>query len=341
MASYDIPTEGGTIDVTFRANQDWRITLAPANSKSNTAGVSVSPSFGAGSNKPITVTVKASANTDLKREIVLSILGQATEAAVRLIQPGANDPHEVWGTLNNPYQPSKIIEEMLAGSIPAGEVYVRGIVSKVNEISAQYGNATFFLTDDGTHPDDANQAFQIYRGKSFDGASFVEGDESLFKEGDVVTVFGLVTLYNGKTPETQSGKASLVAVNGLAKADGEGTEESPLNVGKAMELIQATGETATPEYYVKGVISKIVEVSPSYGNATYYITDDGFQPSPDAAAVQVYRGKWFGGEAFTDAEQIKLGDQVVLKGTLVNYSGNTPEVNSGSAIVLLNGTKPE
>ena len=67
VASYDIPTEGGTIDVTFRANQDWRITLAPANSKSNTAGVSVSPSFGAGSNKPITVTVKASANTDLNR----------------------------------------------------------------------------------------------------------------------------------------------------------------------------------------------------------------------------------------------------------------------------------
>jgi hypothetical protein len=60
-------------------------------------------------------------------------------------------------------------------------------------------------------------------------------------------------------------------------------------------------------------------------------------PENKASVVQVFRGKWFNGDSFTSEDQLHVGDEVVLKGTLVNYAGNTPEVNTGSVIVSLNG----
>lgn len=332
-------SEAGSMLVMFNCNMPWHIVVSPANANSSVDDILVRPSSGEGSQSPIVVEVIYGANEDKKREAVITIMGTAAETAFRFSQPGQNDPTEVFGTLATPYAPAALVAEMMAGQVPAGDVYVRGIVSKVKEISTAYGNATFWLTDDGVHPDEDNAAFQVYRAKDYGLLNIT--NENILKVGDVVTVYGGVTVYNGVTPETQANKAQILAVNGLASALGSGTEEDPYTVGKAMEVIQATGETASPEVCVKGVISSIVEVSPSYGNATYYISDDGYQPDDKAAIVQVFRGKWFGGESFTAEDQIKVGDEVVVRGTLVNYKSNTPEVNQGNQLVLLNGTKPE
>ena len=325
----------GSFQLVFQSNLPWHIEVTPANSKSLVGDIKANPSSGLGSNHLITVDVSYKANKDVKREAIISIITDAAGASVRMVQPGENDPTEVKGSLETPYAPLDLVADLLGGNIPSGEIYVRGIVSKVKEISTSYGNATFWLTDDGTHPDDDNAAFQVYRAKDF-GLVNIE-NENLLKEGDVVTVLGPVTVYSGKTPETVANQAQILAVNGLGTASGEGTAESPYNVGKAMARVAQTGETATEEVHIKGVISKIVEISPSYGNATYYITDDGYMPADAASVLQVFRGKYFGGESFTAEDQLKLGDEVVIKGTLVNYKGNTPEVNQGNQIVLLNG----
>lgn len=331
--------EAGFQMVSFTCNMPWHIVITPANAKSDVSDIAVKPSSGEGSSKPIVVEIVYGPNTEQKREALLTIMGTAVETSFRFVQPGANDPTDIKGTLATPYAPNDLVAEMLGGEVPTGDVYVRGIVSKVKEISTSYGNATFWLTDDGEHPSDDNAAFQAYRAKDY-GLTGIT-NENILQVGDVVTVFGGVTVYNGVTPETQANKAQILAVNGLASPLGEGTEESPYTVGKAMEVIRETGETASPEVYVKGVVCEIVEVSPSYGNATYYISDDGYMPENKASVVQVFRGKWFGGENFTAEDQIKLGDEVVILGTLVNYKSNTPEVNQGNRIVLLNGAKPE
>ena len=57
----------------------------------------------------------------------------------------------------------------------------------------------------------------------------------------------------------------------------------------------------------------------------------------DAKYMQVYAGKNFGGEKFASADDLKPGDEVIIKGTLANYKGNTPEVNKGSVLIQLNG----
>lgn len=343
--SYEIPSEGGTVDITFRSNLPWHIELAPANATSSVAGITVKPSSGEGSTRDITVTVRSGANSGAERRVLLTIFGEgaSAQAAVRLIQPKQSVPGEddgpAMGTLLNPYPADKLHADILAGNIPDGSIYIRGKVSKVKEISAKpegYGNATFWLTDSGDHPATDVEAFQVYRAKDI-GLADIENAE-LLKEGDVVTVYGPVMLYGGTTPETKQNEAAIMAVNGLGTPQGDGSAENPYNVGAAMKLIGTLGsDVSSDEVHVKGIFSKYVEFYAPNGNYTYYITDDGYHPSDDATVLQIFRSKYFGGANYTSEEQLKLGDEVVVRGTLKNYGGTMPEMNTGGKLVLLNG----
>ena len=114
---------------------------------------------------------------------------------------------------------------------------------------------------------------------------------------------------------------------------GSGTQTDPYNVARALELINS-GSITTDKVYVTGTISSIKEVSTDFGNATYFISDDGTTGSQ----LGVYRGYYLGGEKFTSASQIKVGDKVVVYGELVNYMGNTPQFTTGNQLYSLNGS---
>lgn len=338
QASYELPALGGEVELTFRCNMPWNITVAPGNAKSDVKGIRVSPSSGEGSEKDITVTISAGANQGSKRVAVVSIIGTAFETAVQVTQPSANaEPAAEKGTIAEPFSASELATAVLGGDIPLGTVYVRGTVSKIVEVSANYGNGTFWITDDNA---ESEETFEIFRGKKFGGASYDAADEANppFAVGDVVTVLGEAKLYN-TTPEFNTG-SELIAVNGLCDAPlGEGTEESPYNVAKAMEVCIASGESGTADaVYIKGVISEVKEVSVSYGNATYWLSDDGYQPADNKTVLQVYRGFSFGGDKFTDEEALKPGDVVVIRSRLVYYKSDTPETASSNAqLVSING----
>ena len=68
------------------------------------------------------------------------------------------------------------------------------------------------------------------------------------------------------------------------------------------------GENLDKEVYVKGIIVSIKEVNTQYGNATYYISDDGTTSNQ----FYVFRGKNLGNESFTNANEIKTGDEVII-----------------------------
>lgn len=113
---------------------------------------------------------------------------------------------------------------------------------------------------------------------------------------------------------------------------GEGTLASPYNVAKALAIIKA-GTYTTDEVYVSGIISQIDEIdTEKYGNSTYYISDDG----KTTTQLEVYRGLSVNGEKFKAADEIKVGDKVVVLGKLTLYK-ETPEFAQGSKIVSLNG----
>ena len=110
------------------------------------------------------------------------------------------------------------------------------------------------------------------------------------------------------------------------------TPETAYTVAKANDLITA-GQGLDTKVYVIGTITKIKEVSTSYGNATYWIGDGAEYSSND---LEIFRGYYLEGDRFTAEDQIKVGDKVIVYGKLVDYNG-TKEMTTGSSIYSLNG----
>lgn len=112
--------------------------------------------------------------------------------------------------------------------------------------------------------------------------------------------------------------------------DHAGTESDPYSVQDVLKFISTLGtEISENEVYAKGVISSIDEVSTQYGNATYNIKD-----AETEFEVTVYRGKYTNGAAFTSADQIAIGDEVVVKGKVKDHQG-TKEFDTGNQIVSI------
>ena len=108
-------------------------------------------------------------------------------------------------------------------------------------------------------------------------------------------------------------------------------EESPYTVTEAREIIDAVGNT-TVEVYVQGIVSKIVTAfNPNYGNISYDISADGLKTSDQ---LQAYRGFSYEGAWFTSADDIQVGDVVVVKGKLKLYN-TTYELDEGNQLVKL------
>jgi hypothetical protein len=122
---------------------------------------------------------------------------------------------------------------------------------------------------------------------------------------------------------------------------GDGSQANPYNAAaanKAAAALSADGKLEN--IYVSGIVSKIGEISTQFGNATYYLSEDG---TTSGEQFEVFRGLYTNGAKFTSEDQLKVGQKVTVLGTLVNFKGNTPEMAQGSKIVSIegSGTTPE
>lgn len=145
---------------------------------------------------------------------------------------------------------------------------------------------------------------------------------------DVPTPYDIPTDNGGNKPQEET----------KATPAGKGTEAEPYNVAAAIELIKATeADKNTAPIYVKGKIVEIKSVeTKTYGNATYYISDG----KEYSQKLYIYQSLFLGNKKFTSADQIKVGDEVVIYGPFVNFKGNTPETAGKGATYIqsLNGT---
>ena len=120
--------------------------------------------------------------------------------------------------------------------------------------------------------------------------------------------------------------------------EGTGTEADPYNVIAALEKIKTLkGGENTGEIFVKGKVVSVKEIdTDKFGNASYYISVDG----TDKNQLLIYRSKALGNQKFTSKDAIKAGDEVVVKGSFVNFQGKTPESEANkSYLYSLNGKK--
>ena len=218
-----------------------------------------------------------------------------------------------------------------------------------SEISFDKGGGTTTLTVTSNRPwsisTDADWlAFNPSEGTASDAPVNVTVTALGNAASDRVSSFKVKTDFDYKTiVVTQPGEKG---VDPTQTATGEGTADDPYNVIAALEKAKTlvpynngddyNTENSATVYTMGKVVS--VEIDPSYGNATYYISADGTANTQ----LEVYRGKYLGGANFLTKDQLKVGDEVVVYGTIVNFKGNTPEYTAGSMLISINGnTKPD
>lgn len=237
------------------------------------------------------------------------------------------------GTAEDPYNAvaANQLGESLEADAKSETVYIKGIVSRIDEIETeQYGNAIFYISEDGT----TNNQFYVFHCYGLGGEKFTSEDE--LKVGDEVIVCGQITNFKGNTVELAQG-GYIYSLNGTVvskgeSGEGEGTLESPYNVAKALSLISSGANDPDAEVYIKGKVSQIDGLNPQYSSLTYYISDDG----STTGQLQVYGGLYLNGEGFTSEDQLKVGDEVVIRGKLTKHY-DTPEVGTNSVLISING----
>ena len=132
--------------------------------------------------------------------------------------------------------------------------------------------------------------------------------------------------------DSNSGSSST----GTIEPKGDGTAASPYNVAAIVAKIKEmeAGVESTEEYYIKGKVKSVSTTASAisqYGNHTFEMIDEG-DNSTVFTAFQVYGP---GKKKFTSVDDIKVGDEVVVCGRVVNFKGNTPEtVGKGAAYVV-------
>lgn len=139
-----------------------------------------------------------------------------------------------------------------------------------------------------------------------------------------------ITATSAETEEYLEGSASYTLT--VIDPSTPGSENNPFSVAEALAAITNGDFDADTYYYVSGIISQIDEVNTTqYYNATYFISDDG----QTTTQLEVYRGKYLDNANFTSADQIQVGDEVVIYGKLQYYNNETPEIAQGNYITSL------
>ena len=257
------------------------------------------------------------------------------------------------GTLADPYNVAAAIayaQQLESNEKSPNNIYIKGTIASIREeFSSQFGNATFSISDDGKE----KNTFLIYRAMYLGNKKWTDKDKQI-QIGDEVIICGIVTNYNG-TLETDQNKAFIYSLNGetaggdqpSGDAKGSGTVDDPYNPAGAAAAVKNLTWTSNDVYettgnvYVKGKISRIADKGTfteggNYGNASFYISEDG----KENGEFYCFRILYLGNKKFESGKtDIKVGDEVIVCGQLMNYRGNTPETVAGKAYLYsLNGT---
>lgn len=269
---------------------------------------------------------------------------------------GGDDPAPSgnYGTAENPITVAKALEVINGledGKSISEDAYVKGTVVSVDNYNATYKSITYYIADDAN----ATAKLQVYSGKGLNGADFAAKED--LSVGAVVVVKGKLKKYvkNGTTTPEIDQSSSIVSITnngGTPTPSGdEGSIDAPKTVAEALSVINGLEEGATTSvnYFVKGKVAKVStaagDIGPNsssgknYKDINYYISADGSETN----TIYVYRGKNLNNTDFTSADQLKVGDEVIVYGKLQKYKNNTtgdivPEIASGNYLVKTDNT---
>ena len=124
------------------------------------------------------------------------------------------------------------------------------------------------------------------------------------------------------------------------------TADDPLTISEAVEICLKLADKAKTgkKYYVKGIISSIVEGfkdTGDYGNATFWLSDSGETKDFEVYRTLYFENTKYGEYTGADKPDVGEGDEVVIYGLLMNYGG-TAETSANESYLysLKSNTEP-
>ena len=299
------------------------------------------------------VVVKGKLKKYVKGDVVTPEINQSSEI-ISLTKGsggggGTSGDAKGTGTLADPYNAAganAYIASLAADTESSNDIYIKGKLVKYasnGEFNTQYGNASFYLSDDGS---ESGEQFYVFRTLYLGNVKYESGETP--KAKDEIIICGKVVNYKGNTPETAANKSYIYSLNGKTSAGGggggdtggakgTGTQSDPFNVAAAIAKCKEVGETAsTDKYYIKGIADADYTVN-SYKNVEVDIVD----AAGSSDKFKVFRVKDKDGKGIKEGYKIAKGATIIVYGPVVNYKGNTPETATGAYLVSVNGQAPE
>ena len=324
----DISTDGGLVTAFLTCKGDGLGVEIPEDAADWLSIASTT----SGTNPTVTFKVAPNTGDSRKANVTFKTTSDGIEYSVEttISQAAYKLPHGK--NMDDPFTVAEAIAKCQEiGSTSDDEIYyTKGIISGIKEVSTSYGNATFYISDDGTNENELT----CFRSLSLDNVKFTSEDE--IAVGDEVVMCGKLVNHKGETPE-YSGNVYIYSLKKKGTAEA-GSLENPFTASEAAAYIDEGG---TDPVYVAGIISKIAnngEFSAKYGNASFYISDDGTFHEDPVQDFEAYRVLYMGNRKWEDGDsQIAVGDKVVIYGVLTKYKTTYETKENEAYIYSLNG----
>ena len=238
-------------------------------------------------------------------------------------QEGIANPPTGSGTKSDPYNVAAALEytKGLGADVTSeNDIYVKGKISSIKyTYSAQYGTATYNISDDGQE----DNVFVVYGSLFFNNEPWQEGQTQI-SVGDEVIVCGKVIYYGGTTPEFASKKSWLVSLNGKTSEGGSSQTGADGSTIVTIADFNAAPESTDVWYQLTGKVKNLKD-GDQYGN---------FDLEDSTGSVYVYgvlseKGgakKLF--QTLAAEKGIKEGSTLTIVGNRGSYNGKIEVLNA-------------
>ena len=313
---------GGQAQVQVTTAQSWTVKI-PADAQ---GWLTANPASGTGN---ATITFTAAANEGKDRKTGLKVnAGMAGYVSVTVSQPGALKPGDGL-TPETAWSASEahnwVKSNLSSGDVTTEKYYIKGIIHKVQTTfaaSGTYGNATFFISDDGQASSEDFECFQVYY---LDGKQWKSGNPDV-SVGDEVIIYGPVTLYNS-TPETAGKGAAYIyrhKDNGGGGGGGDETDYSKAPAKTVAEFIAAADKETY--YKLTGTVSGFNDQYCSFdltdATGSIYVY----------SVLDSYKAEW--------TSKIKNGGTITIAGLYDYYEKKTQHEVVNAAILAFEAGQP-
>ena len=144
-----------------------------------------------------------------------------------------------------------------------------------------------------------------------------------------------VRAYATNAGGTSYGEERSFTTKEIVKPEDPEKPEGVISCAEALAICKATDTTSTKETYtIRGYVTEVEETfNPKRGYVTFWMAD---KQGSDKVLLS-YRVK----PVKSSDKAVKVNDYVEVVGTLVNYMGNTPEVNAGGTYTVITAGNDE